>query len=181
MGRGGLLGMFTQVGGIWSSYGTALNGQRRSATDVLRLGIGGYDHDGARARRQSGRHRALVALWRTGTAPWTTSAPLALTAATSVRASAVGDDAAIAVVTVSGSAASAYSIDPGGPWNRIASPPAHTTAIALPSGPATTDGSAIDAFTVQGGVLGVYALTPSGGTWVRVQSSQVAIAYGSSS
>jgi hypothetical protein len=46
--------------------------------------------------------------------------------------------------------------------------------------PATTDGSAIDAFTVQGGALGVYALTPSGGTWVRVQSSQVAIAYGSS-
>ncbi len=179
-GRGGLLGMFTEVGGIWSSYGTALSGQRRSATDVLRLESAGTTTT-ALVLAQRGRHRALVALWRTGTAPWTTSAPLALTAATSVRASAVGDEAAIAVVTVSGSAASAYSIDPGGPWNRIASPPAHTTAIALPSGPATTDGSAIDAFTVQGGALGVYALTPSGGTWVRVQSSQVAIAYGSSS
>ncbi len=178
-GRGGLLGMFTEVGGIWSSYGTALNGQRRSATDVLRLESTGTTTT-ALVLAQRGRLRALVALWRTGTAPWTTSAPLALTAATSVRASAVGDDGAIAVVTGSGAAASAYSIDPDGPWNRLASPPAHTTAIALPSDPAATDGSAIDAFTVEGGALGVYALTPSGGTWFRVQSSQVAIAYGSS-
>ena len=32
----------------------------------------------------------------------------------------------------------AYSVEPGGAWARLAQPPVGTTAIALPSGPATT-------------------------------------------
>jgi len=44
----------------------------------------------------------------------------------------------------------------------------------------TLDAEEVDAFTVDGGSLGVFALTPSGTTWVRVQSSEIPLAYGSS-
>jgi len=74
----------------------------------------------------------------------------------------------------------AFSIEPGGAWARLASPPAGTAAIALPSGPTAMESPTVDAFTVQGGSFGVYALSPIGSTWVRVQSSQIAIPYGSS-
>ncbi len=73
-----------------------------------------------------------------------------------------------------------YSLSPDGLWSRLAQPPAGTTAIALPSGPGSTGGPAIDAFTAQGGSLVVYALSPLGSQWVRVQSKQIVIPYGSS-
>ena len=50
----------------------------------------------------------------------------------------------------------------------------------MPAGPETIDSVPVDAFTVDGGSLGVFALSPSGTRWVRVQSSQIPLAYGSS-
>jgi len=179
-GRGGMLGIFAKVGGTWTSYGTVLKGQGRSSTDVLRLETSGPVTTALVLVRRGAR-QSLMALWRAGSAPWMTSKPLALPASTSVRASAVGEDGAIAVVVGSGTDESAFSIDSGGLWGRLAQLPARTKAIALPSGSATTDGSPIDMFTVNGGALGVYVLTPSGSSWVRAQSLQVTIPYGSSS
>ncbi len=179
-GRGGVLGIFAKVGGTWTSYGTVLKGQGRSATDVIRLEASGPVTTALVLLRRGDR-RSLMALWRAGGAPWMASKPLALPASRSVRASAVGEDGAIAVVVGSGTAESAYSIETGGLWDRVARLPARTNAIALPSGSAATDGSSIDVFTVNGGALGVYVLTPSGSSWVRAQSLQVAIPYGSSS
>ena len=178
--RNGVVGIFTKTGGAWRPYGTMLRGQSRSATDVLRLEASGTTA-AALAATSRGGQRALVALWREGGAPWTAAVPLILPAGASVLASAVGADGAMAVILDSPQdGVAAYSVEPGGAWARLAQPPAGTTAIALPSGPATIDGPTIDAFTVQGGSLGVYALGPIGSKWVRVQSSQIAIPYGSS-
>ncbi len=178
--RNGVVGIFTKTGGAWRPYGTVLRGQSRSATDVLRLEASGTTA-AALAATSRGGQRALVALWREGGAPWTAAVPLILPAGASVRASAVGADGAMAVILDSPQdGVAAYSVEPDGAWARLAQPPAGTTAIALPSGPATIDGPTIDAFTVQGGSLGVYALVPIGSKWVRVQSSQIAIPYGSS-
>jgi hypothetical protein len=178
--RGGVLGIFTKAGGTWTSYGTVLKGQGRSATDVLRLEASGPVTTALVLVRQGAR-QSLIALWRAGSTPWMTSKPLALPSSTSVRASAVGADGAIAVVVGSGTAESAYNIESGGLWDRVPQLPTGTKAIALPGGSATMDGSPIDVFTVSGGALGVYVLTPSGSSWARAQSIQVAIPYGSSS
>jgi hypothetical protein len=178
--RNGVVGIFSKTGGAWRWYGTMLRAPSRSATDVLRLEASGTSV-AALAATSRGGQRALVALWRDGDAPWTAAAPLSLPARASVLASAVGEDGALAVVLGSPRAVvTAFSIEPGGAWARLANPPAGTTAVALPSGPATMDGPTVDAFTVHGGSLGVSVLSPTGSTWVRVQSSQIALPYGSS-
>ncbi|MGO9855149.1 MAG: hypothetical protein ACLPYY_08925 [Acidimicrobiales bacterium] len=177
----GVVGVFAKTGGAWRPYGTLPRGLSHSATDVLRLEVSGTTV-AALAATNTGGKRALVALWRDGGAPWTTETTFVLPARASVLASAVGEDGAMAVLLRSHRAAvTAYSVEPGGAWARLAQPPVGTTAIALPSGPATTNGLTVDAFTVQGGAFGVYALGPTASRWVRVQSSQIAIPYGSSS
>jgi len=65
-------------------------------------------------------------------------------------------------------------------WSPLPLLPSGTSALALPATPVTLDAEVIDAFTVHGASLGVYALSPSGTRWVRVQTSQIPIAYGSS-
>ncbi len=50
----------------------------------------------------------------------------------------------------------------------------------MPANPETVDSVPIDAFTVDGGSLVVFALSPSGAKWVRVQSSEIPLSYGSS-
>ena len=178
--RNGVVGMFTKQSGAWKSYGTTPRGPSRTATDVLRLQVSGTTVAALAATTRGGR-RTLVAMWREGGAPWTAAAPLALPAGTSVVASAVGEDGAMAVLLRSPKAGvTAYSLEPGDAWARLTRPPSGTTAIALPSGPGVDGGPAIDAVTVQGGSLAVYALSPLASEWVRVQSSQVAIPYGSS-
>ena len=178
--RNGVVGIFTTQGGGWSSYGTTPRTLSRSATDVLRLQASGTTVAALAATTRGGQ-RALVAMWREGGAPWTAAAPLALPGGASVLASAVGEGGAMAVVLRSHKGAvTAYSLAPDGVWSRLTQPPANTTAIALPSGPGSTGGPAIDAFTVQGGSLAVYALSPLGSQWVRVQSKQIVIPYGSS-
>ena len=178
--RKGVVGIFTEQAGAWRSYGTTPRTLSRSATDVLRLQPSGTMVAALAATSRGGR-RALVAMWREGGAPWTAAAPLALPGGTSVLASAVGEGGTMAVVLRSHKGGvTAYSLAPDGVWSRLAQPPAGTTAIALPSGSGNTGGPAIDAFTAQGESLAVYALSPLGSQWVRVQSKQIVIPYGSS-
>ena len=125
-------------------------------------------------------HRALVALWRTGGASWTASPPLALTSGTSVLSTAVSSSGAFAVLTGASGRRVAVDIAARGLWTPLPGPPSQTTALAMPAGPGTIDSVPVDAFTVEGGSLGVFALSPSGTRWVRVQSSQIPLAYGSS-
>ena len=178
--RNGVVGIFTKEGGAWKSYGTTPRGPSRSATDVLRLQA--FDTTvAALAATTRGGRGALFAMWREGGAPWTEAAPLALPAKASVIASALGADGDLAVILRSPKAGvTAYSVEQDGSWVRLTRPPSGTTAVALPSGPRSDGGPTIDAFTVQGGSLTVYALSPLEPRWVRVQSSQITIPYGSS-
>ena len=176
-GRGGF-GIFTETDGTWSAYGTA-SGAWRSATEVLRLAATGPTAT-ALVRTQRGGDPVFVGAWQGPSGIWTFSSPLSLPPRAVIRASAVGDDGTLAMVVDSDAALSAYTIDPNGAWRQLPAPPSGTTAISIPAGPTTIDARTVDTFTVHGGALGVYALTPSGTRWVRVQSSRVAIAYGSS-
>ena len=74
----------------------------------------------------------------------------------------------------------AVEIAAGGLWTPLPGAPVTDDGPCAAAGPATIDSVPVDAFTVDGGSLGVFALSPSGTRWVRVQSSQVPLAYGSS-
>jgi hypothetical protein len=175
--RGGI-GIFTETDGAWSTYATASGSAWRSATQVLRLEATGSMSTALVRTRRNG-HPVFVGAWRGPNGAWTFSSPLSLPSRAKVRASAVGDDGALAMLVGSDTGGSAYTIDPNGAWRRLPAPPTGTAVLAIPTGTTTIDTGAIDAFTVRGGALVVYGLTPSG-SWVRVQSSRVAIAYGSS-
>ena len=180
--RGGQVGVFTRTTGSWQPVGWTLGGSLRgAATTVLRLEITGSTTTALVAATRGG-HSALVALWRTGNAPWTASAPLAVSSGHPVLSTSVGAAGALAVLQRSPTGSPiAFDIAPGvRPWSPLPRPPSGTSALALPATPVTLDAEAIDAFTVHGGSLGVYALSPSGTAWGRVQTSQIPIAYGSS-
>jgi hypothetical protein len=178
----GQVGIFTRSAGSWQSSGFELGGAlRASATAVLRLQVTGATTTALVAATDAGR-RALVALWRSGDAPWRASAPLMLKPGRSVLASSVSIDDALAVLLGASSGRSvAFDVVSGGTWSRLPPLPSRTTALAAPAGPSTMGSDAVDAFTVNRGSLGVFALTPSGTAWVRLQSSQIDLAYGSSS
>ncbi len=180
--RGGQVGVFTKTTGSWQPIGFTLGGSlRRAATTVLRLEVTGSTTTVLVSASRAGR-RALVALWRTGGTPWTESVPLALSAGGSVLSSSVGAGGALAVLLGSPRGGRiAFDIASGGRlWSPLPRLPSRTTALALPTTPMTLDAEEVDAFTVDGGSLGVFALTPSGTTWIRVQSSEIPLAYGSS-
>ena len=178
-GRGGI-GIFTETDGTWSTYGTASGAAWRPATQVLRLEATGPTATALVRTRRDG-HPVFVGAWQAPDGAWTFSSPLALPPSATIRASAVGDDGTLAMVVGSDGAMSAYTINPKGVWRRLPAPPTHTAAISIPTGSTTIDAGTIDTFTVRGQALGVYVLTPLGMRWVRVQSSLVALAYGSSS
>ncbi len=180
--RGGQVGIFTQSTGSWRSSGFTLGGSLRgSTTAVLRLQVTGTTITALVAAGMGGR-RALVALWRSGNSPWRASVPLGLKPGESVRASSVGAEGALAVLLGSSLGGPvAFDVVSGGPWSRLPPLPSKTTALAEPAGLSTMGSDALDAFTVDGGLLGVFALTPSGTAWIRVQSSRISLAYGSSS
>ena len=180
--HGGMVGVFTSLGGSWQAVGARLGPPLRGAdTAIIQLETSGSGTVALVLASGAG-HQDLVALWRSVGAAWTESAPLALPSKASVRASAVGADGRVAVLTgTANSRPAAFEVQPAGQWARLPQAPAGTTAVALPELPLTVDTSPVDAFTVQGGTLGVFALTPSGGRWAKVQTSQVPISYGSSS
>ena len=180
--RGGLVGIFTRSAGSWRPNGFALGGSLRgSSTSVLRLQVTGATTTALISASRVG-HRALIALWRTGDAPWTSSAPLVLGSGVSVVSSAASTSGAFAVLLGSPAAGrSALEVSSGSPWTRLPRPPPKTAALALPAAAESTGTGPVVAFTADGGSLGVYALASAGTAWLRVQSSQIAIPYGSSS
>ena len=70
---------------------------------------------------------------------------------------------------------------PAGPWDRLPRRRAGRRPWRRPPARSASGGPDVDAFTVDGESLGVFALTPLGRAWAEVQSSQVPLAYGSSS
>lgn len=116
---------------------------------------------------------SYVAAWNSApaTAPWTVSAPLATSG--QLTSSAVTSPAGFAVVTTnSGTALSASIIaGPGASWTQLASPPKGTATVAVSD-------SRTDALVVDSATFIDYRLTS--GTWMKAQTVQVAVPYGSS-
>ena len=177
--QGGRVGLFTYGSATWQNAGLTLAGRLRgAATTVLRVQSTGATTTVLVLASRGGR-RDLVATWKNGSAPWAQAEPLAIDSRALVRSTAVNAAGDVAVLL--GGTRQAADIAPGGQWNRLPKPPARTTAVALPAGAPTSSGIDIEAFTVAGGSLGVFSLNAPGGAWAKVQSSQVSLAYGSSS
>jgi len=143
---------------------------------VLRLETGNTSATALVTASRRGRH-SLVALWSSGATRWMQSPPLALGTGQRVLATAVGSSGMLAVLVRSGTGLVAADVSPGGAWIRLPKPPGGTVALAA----AGSGLSVLDAFTVHGSSLSVFSLTPSRSAWTIAQSSQVSLAYGSSS
>jgi hypothetical protein len=179
--RGGQVALFTRTAATWQSAGLTLAGPLRgAATVVLRMESTVAETTVLALASRNGR-RSLVALWRSGSAPWTMATPLALSSGVSLRATAVNPAGDVAVLLGDSGTREAVDVAPSGTWNQLPRPPARTVALALPARALPSSGPDVDAFTVGGASLGVFSLTPSGEAWARVQSSRIPLAYGSSS
>ncbi len=178
--RGGVVAIFTTSSGSWRQVGTTLPRTRTGgSTSVLRLESGGPVTT-ALVAASHGSSSVLAAVWQKG-GGWTASAPLALPSHRPLLASSVGVAGTVAVMVGPKSAPVAYDLVPGGPWTRLPALPPATSALGPLEPGISLGGPSLDAFTVAGAELDVYALSPSGTAWVKVQSGQVPLAYGSSS
>ena len=178
--RGGTVAVFSRPGGSWMDIGpTPPRALAGWSTNVLRLESGGPVTTALVAASRD-NHTMLVAYWQRD-GGWSASAPLALPGDGAVLASSLGAAGSVAVTTGPKGAPLGYDLVPGGAWTRLPALPPDTSAL----GPLETGiglgGPSLDAFTVAGTALGVYALTPAGTGWAKVQSTQVPLAYGSSS
>jgi hypothetical protein len=178
--RGGHVAVFVEEDGSWSQAGTTLRDPSgNSSTSVLRLQSTPSLLTGLVESGHSGRN-ALIGLWQDNAGRWTASLPLGLARGASVLSTSVGDTGALAAVVSSRSVPTAYDLVPGGRWTRLPAPPSGTVALGPVTLTRAPSGASLDAFTVDGTELGIYTLTPSGAGWVKIQTSQVPLAYGSS-
>jgi hypothetical protein len=178
--RPGVVGIFEELISGWETVGPRLTPGSGQA-QVLGL-FPTADRVGALiglsgARPGRGGRTSVLAAWAVIGEPWARSAPLPL---------AKGDR----LLSYGGAHAGGLFVlfeQPGGrdqlavasprshAWQRLPSPPAGTTTVAL--GP----GSSIDALAAGSTVLTVWQLATNVGTWAKSQVVHVAIQYGSSS
>ena len=176
----GIVGLFSDVAGAWKSSGPVLGGNlRSSSTSVIRLETEGSTV-AALVSASLGSREFLVAAWHTAGEPWRESASLSIGTGRALLATAVDPAGALAVLLATSHGETVDDITPGGSWTPLPRPPRGSVALAPAATPAVLGASAFDVFTVSGTDLGVFALTPAGTGWVKVQTSRVALAYGSS-
>jgi hypothetical protein len=174
------VGLFTDATGSWHHTGpSSVTKARTAPTSVIRLVSTGSTTTALLATVRSGRTE-LAALWEAADGTWTTSPALGVQSAGPV-ATSVAADGGIAVLLGSSHGLAVEAVAPGGTkWSKLPRPPHQTVALAT-SGGTSTSPDQTDLFTAEGAQLGVYALSPTGTSWVQTQSSQVPLAYGSSS
>jgi hypothetical protein len=175
--RPGQVGVFTLEGDRWQLTGPTLSGSSaRWATRVLRLDVSASMTSGLVAEG-SGKHTSLLALWRPDGGAWSVSPPLSVGASAKLLSTALGTGGEM-VVLVEGPRGNRMVEEVSGPgraWSVLPLAPSGTATLApLPGG-------SVDAFAVNGAHLVVYTLDPGASSWVRSQSLDVPIAYGSSS
>lgn len=178
----GRVGLFTRSSGGWVLAPFALSGRLRTATTSVLTLSSGTGLTTALVSARSARGNDVFALWPSATGAWSSSSLLPLLSGTSVRSAASGVGGSMTVLVASKRARVVYQVFPGRPWVRFPSPPIGTVAVAstIPSS-FVFNPIAVDAFVVEGAELRVFALTPAGTKWVVVQTTQVPLAYGSSS
>ena len=177
-GRDGRVGVFGETGGTWQLAGPALTpsagapaslgGQR---VRVLRLSRAG-GQDVALLEVGAAPSLSLLAAWTGDSgAHWTVS-PVLRTGATAAVSASFGDDGV--GVVLAGNRAETIS-GPGSSWRRLPALPAgRTVTLALPG-----TGSA-EALAADAGTLTAWQLAGNPGAWVKMQTIEVPIQYGSS-
>jgi hypothetical protein len=178
----GVVGLFQQAGLQFASTGVQLPAADSKAfVEVLR--IAPYKQGiAALLGVHNGSATSYVAAWNSapgiatsdstpGYAAWSLSAPQ--TSAGALISTAVAPGAGFAVLTraTSGALAAAVIAGQGSSWTQLANPPAGTATISVA-------GDRSDALVVDSATFSDYQLTD--GQWVKAQTVQVAVPYGSS-
>ena len=171
----GVAGIFARTspdGGAWVATGPALPGALSGQpVRVLRLTDTGQQQVVV-LQAGTGAAATLLAAWRSGTGPWTSSPSLSLAGA-SVLSSSFGSDGAVAVVLSSGRGAVVTA--PRDQWQRTPPVPAgQGVTLAQPPG------GGLQALTTQGGEFTAWRLPPGATAWTKAQTMSVPIQYGSS-
>jgi hypothetical protein len=169
----GVVGLLQQSGSTFHAVGPHL-----PAADVNdRIAVLRLVHDGqgiaALLGVTAGGATRYVAAWNSdpGSAAWTLSA--ALNAKGELTSTAVTSGSGFAVLTtsVSGALSAAVIGGAGADWAQLAAPPAGTATVSVSN-------SRTDALGVDGATFIDYRLV--GANWIKIQTAQVAIPYGSS-
>jgi hypothetical protein len=176
------VGLFTDAFGSWRHVGPQLGRKSGTApTSVLRLETTGSAITALLAVVRSG-HTQLVVAWQTAGEGWTTSP--ALTVRSGPTATSIAQSGEVAVLAGSKHGSVVEQIAPVATWTKLPPPPHATVALATSASVPWRNESGedpLELFTSEGARFSVYELTPEGSKWVRVQSTQVPLAYGSSS
>lgn len=170
----GVVGLLQQTGSAFVSAGVQLPAaDAKARVEVLRLVPYGQGI-AALLGFHNGSTTSYVAAWNSavGSPTWmlSTSQPSA-GALTSTAVTSTGGFAILSKVS-SGALAAAVIAGPGFSWVQLVAPPAGTATISV-------SGDRTDALVVDSATFTDYKLTA--GQWVKAQTVQVAIPYGSSS
>jgi hypothetical protein len=170
----GVVGLLQHAGSSATSADVHLPAADAKATvEVLRV-VPDEQGIAALLAVRKGSTTSYVAAWNSapGSAAWTLSAPQP--GAGALISTAVTSGAGFAVLTraSSGALAAAVIAGQGSSWTQLAAPPAGTATISVA-------GDRSDALVVDSATFIDYRLT--GGQWVKAQTVQVPIPYGSSS
>lgn len=168
----GVVGLLERSGSAFVSAGLQLpSADAQARVEVLRA-VQGKGTITVLLGVRTGASTSYVAAWSPspGSAEWTVSSPLTLPG--SLTSTAVTGDGSYAVVaTNSGALSAAVIAERGAGWTQLPPPPAGTATLAVSQ--ARTDALVVDSATFID-----YRLTD--GQWVRAQTAQVAVPYGSS-
>jgi hypothetical protein len=166
-------GVFVDGATGWVMVGPVLPGVAAGPTEVLRL-VDSPAGVSALVSTGTGTRARLFALWGTGTpAGWTVAAPLPLGGAALISTGVTASGGFVIAARGTDDRRMAAVVEPSaGSWKVLAPPPAGTgSVIATPVG-------TFDAFVPDQSTLDVDTLGGDG--WLRTQSIDVNIQYGSS-
>ena len=176
---GGRAGVFARVGASWVLEPLRLPGGRSSVGETLRLSSSGGPTS-ALVELDGVRRVALVGAWPLAAGSWSASRPLALPARTRLVASGTLGSGAVFVLlaTVSSLRLETTGLPrAGAAWQELPAPPPGTAAAAFSGAAGATR---VDAFVAHGSTLTDDVLDLRSRRWVRSQTIEVPITYGSS-
>jgi hypothetical protein len=169
----GIVGLLQQAGSTFVSAAVPLpTADAKGVVEVLRIKS---DDQGVAAllgvRDESST--SYIAAWSSapGSGAWTLSPPQASPGTLISTAVTSGAGFAVLTRTAAGQMAAAVVAGPGSSWTQLPAPPAGTATISVA-------GTRSDALVVDSATFTDYQLTA--GQWVKAQTLQVAVPYGSS-
>jgi hypothetical protein len=169
----GVVGLLQHAGSAFVSAGVTLPAADPKASVVVLRVVQDNERVAVLLGIRNGSTTSYVAAWNgtAGSPAWTMSPPLKATGALS--STSVSPDGGFAVLTKasSGALSAAHLAEGGSSWTTLPSPPSGTATLSVSS-------SRIDALAVDSATFTDYRLT--GGQWVKAQTVEVAIPYGSS-